>query len=239
MRSVLIRLITLALCVVHCGVAFAGRTIADDKFRQLEEMLPTPDEARRASGAPGAGYWQQRADYEIRATLDDVNQRLSGKANITYTNKSPDHLKYLWVQLDQNIFEHDSTGSQVSTAPGFGEFSYKRLDYYLAKETYDGGYKISVLDDDGKPLKYTIVDTMMRIDLPRPLRSGRAIEFSIAWNYNINNAKVIWGRTGYEYFEKDKNYIYEIAHWYPRMAAYTDVHGWHHKQFIGRGEFYP
>ncbi|MBT6175839.1 MAG: M1 family metallopeptidase [Deltaproteobacteria bacterium] len=239
MNSVFIRFVALSLCIFQGSVVFAaGRSIAEDKFRQLEEILPTPDEARRASGAPGAEYWQQRADYNIRATLDDVNQRLMGEADITYTNKSPDTLKYLWVQLDQNIFEHDSTSSLTQTAPGFEEFSYKRLDYYLARETYDGGYKIQkVLDDDGDALKFTIVDTMMRIDLPRPLRPGRSIEFSIAWDYNINNAKVIWGRTGYEYFEKDKNYIYEIAHWYPRMAAYTDVNGWHHKQFVGRGEF--
>lgn len=129
-----------ALVALQATLALgAGRTLADDKFRQLEEVLPTPNNLRRASGAPGPEYWQQRADYTIRATLDDVNQRVEGEAEITYTNHSPDSLSYLWVQLEQNIFEHDSTGSQTRTAPGFEEFSYKRLDYYLARETFDGG----------------------------------------------------------------------------------------------------
>ena len=210
----------------------------DDKFRQLEEILPTPNEQRLASGAPGPEYWQQRADYDIAVELDDVNQRITGQESITYTNNSRDPLPYLWMQLDQNIFQHDSTGMLSRNAPGFEEFSYRAFDHYLTRETFEGGYDIAaVQDDDGKPLPHTIVDTMMRIDLPKPLRPGKSIEFSVQWAYNINNAKVIWGRTGYEYFEKDDNYLYEIAQWYPRMVAYTDVNGWHHKQFVGRGEF--
>lgn len=212
----------------------------EDKFRQLEEILPTANAYRTASGAPGDKYWQQQANYDISVELNDTDQSIRGVETITYFNNSPDTLRYLWVQIDNNIFSPQSDSNLTQTAPsitsGLDTRTVKRL---LAYKEFDGSVKITkVLDaSNQKPLKHTIVKTMMRIDLPKPLRSGESTAFTIGWKYKINNARVIGGRTGYEYFPKDKNYIYEMAHWFPRMAAYTDATGWQHKQFLGRGEF--
>lgn len=238
--------LAVSVCLLVFGATFSvfskdnpfGKFDQEDKFRQLEEILPTPNVYRTASGAPGHKYWQQRADYDIDVTLDDEKQRLIGKESITYKNNSPDTLRYLWVQLDNNIFAPDSDAVKVSQAPGFGRVPFRSIRRMLKRESFDGGVKVTaVKDKKGKTLKHTIVKTMMRIDLPRVLKPGQKVKFSIDWNYNINPSKWIGGRTGCEYFPKDKNYIYEIAHWFPRMAAYTDVNGWQHKQFLGRGEF--
>ncbi|MCZ6835424.1 MAG: M1 family metallopeptidase [Planctomycetota bacterium] len=211
-----------------------------DKFRQLEEILPTPNAYRNASGAPGHGYWQQRADYVIDVELDDVNQRIIGSERITYHNNSPDSLKYLWLQLDNNNMMPDADSVMAAAAPDLDDngIPFGTLESLLARQVFDGGLKLTRVEDaDGNPLDHIVVKTMMRIDLPTPLKPGDSTTFEIDWNYNINDGKVIWARTGYEYFEKDDNYIYEISQWYPRMAAYTDVNGWQHKQFLGRGEF--
>lgn len=214
------------------------REIQDDRFRQLEEILPTPNIYRTASGAPGPQYWQQRADYVIDVELDDENQRIIGRETVTYYNHSPDTLTYLWLQLDGNLFTPDSDAALIRTAPNLDRLSFDALRSLLTRETFDGGVKIAeVLDAAGKALPYTVVKTMMRIDLPQPLKCGDSIQFSVAWSYRINDAKTLWGRTGYEYFPEDGNYIYEIAQWHPRMVAYTDATGWQHKQFLGRGEF--
>lgn len=210
-----------------------------DKFRQLDESLPTPNVYRTASGAPGHKYWQQRADYVINVEIDDKKQRLIGKEKISYTNHSPDILSYLWVQLDNNIFAPDSDTVLTQTSGSLsGEVRFASLRQALARREFDGSVKITAVNDAfDLPLEYHIVKTMMRIDLKKPLKPGETTIFSIDWSYNINNSRLVGGRTGYEYFKEDGNYIYEIAHWYPRMAAYTDVHGWQHKQFLGRGEF--
>ncbi len=209
-----------------------------DKFRQLEEVLPTPTAVRTASGAPGRDYWQQRADYVIDVTLDDENQRVSGTETVTYTNRSPDDLGYLWMQLDANIFKPDSDAVLTQTAPSLRRPSFRQIRSLLARQSFDGGVNISrVVDSSGQPLEFTVVKTMMRIDLDEPLAPGAELKFSVDWNYAINDARLIGGRTGYEYFEEDDNYIYEIAQWFPRMAAYNDVTGWQHKQFLGSGEF--
>lgn len=229
----------LALVFVCSGAAVAqDAVIESDKFRQLEEILPTPNDYRTASGAPGHAYWQQQADYVIDVTIDDEKQRLIGSETITYKNNSPDVLRYLWVQLDQNLFAPHSDGDLARTAPDFDDFSYRSMRRIVAREAFEGGLKISaVRDAAGAPLAHTIVKTMMRLDLPSPLGTGESVKFSIDWSYNINDAKAIRARSGYEFFEEDGNYIYEIAQWFPRMAAYTDVNGWQHKQFIGSGEF--
>ncbi len=208
-----------------------------DKFKQLEEILPTPNEYRNASGAPGHRYWQQRADYKIAAELDDLSHRITGTETITYYNNSPDTLTYLWVQLDQNIFAKDADNYSTRTAPELNGIPYSVVEN-VAKRDFDGGYKITAVKDaTGGALKNTIVKTMMRIDLKSPLAPGQNTVFSIDWNYNINDQRKLGGRTGYEFFPKDGNFIYEIAHWFPRMAAYNDVTGWQHKQFLGAGEF--
>jgi hypothetical protein len=208
-----------------------------DKFRQLEEILPTPNDQRTASGAPGRAYWQQRADYDIDVTLDDVKQRITGKETVTYYNQSPDPLTYLWLQLDQNLFRKDSDTALTAPAPSLERPTFETLDT-LVNRDFDGGFQIAaVTDATGKPLPHTIVKTMMRIDLPVPLAPGKSVVFGVAWSYNINDAKRLGGRSGYEFFPKDGNYIYEIAQWFPRLAAYNDVSGWQHKQFLGSGEF--
>jgi hypothetical protein len=223
---------------------YATKPLPTDKFRQLEELLPTPNEQRTASGAPGRGYWQQRADYTIDAELNDANQSIAGRETIVYSNHSPDPLTYLWLQLDANLHAKNSDANIASSLGGRGagdpldKFPYRSLESILAHETYDSALKISeVSDEAGRPLAHTIVKTMMRVDLPAPLAPGANTTFHVAWSYFVNDAKIVGGRSGYEYFEKDKNYIYEIAQWFPRMAVYNDTMGWQHKQFIGRGEF--
>ena len=210
-----------------------------DRFFQIESWLPTPNAQRTASGAPGPAYWQQRADYDIDIALDDENQRLSGVAKITYHNHSPHSLRYIWVQLDQNRFRPDSDSVAVTPAPSLSpRISFQGLNSILARQSFEGGYKIeSVLDADEQPMDYTVVKTMMRIDLDQPLKPGLSRSFQIRYSYNIVNAKVIRARGGYEHFEDDDNYIYEIAQWFPRVVSYTDYKGWQHKQFLGRGEF--
>ncbi len=230
--------------VLSFVVAFvAVATIAGqdrDRFRQLEEILPTPNEQRAASGAPGHRYWQQRADYVIDVELDDEARRIVGSEVVAYQNNSPDALGYLWMQIDNNIFDRNSIGTLSQTAPEFstGKIPYKEMARMLALEDFDGAVNIQfVKDERGRPLKHTIVGTMMRIELDRPLAPGGQLRFSVGWDYLINDATTIRFRTGYEHFEEDGNTLYEIAHWYPRMVAYTDVNGWHHKQFVGSGEF--
>jgi hypothetical protein len=228
----------LCLAFAPAVVRSQSKTNPSDKFRQLEEILPTPNEQRAASGAPGRSYWQQRADYQINVELDDVNQRITASETITYHNQSPDALAYLWLQLDQNIWRQDSDARLTQTAPNFERVPLNQIENLLHARTFEGGYRITaVRDAKGAPLRHTINKTMMRVDLPQPLAPGQSVSFSVDWNYNVNDQRKIGGRTGYEFFPKDGNYLYEIAHWFPRMAAYNDVSGWQHKQFLGAGEF--
>ena len=237
--------LALTLASTLLAQPYTTKPLPTDKFRQLEELLPTPNAQRTASGAPGHAYWQQRADYVIDATLDDTKQSLTGAATITYNNASPDALAYLWLQLDPNIFAHGSDNRVTSgiprATPGanpLDKFPYASLEALLLQESYDSDLKISaVTDAAGTALPHTVVKTMMRIDLPAPLAPGAKTTFKVSWSYLINNAKLLSLRCGYEYFEKDKNYLYEIAQWFPRMAAYNDTMGWQHKQYLGRGEF--
>jgi len=206
------------------------------KFEQLGTTLPTPNSYRTASGAPGHEYYQQKADYDMDITLDDKNQTISGKIKITYTNNSPDQLDYLWLQLDQNMRAKDSETKAISTmsldnGSSFGEI--KRLH-----NDFDGGFKIeSVKGANGNDAKYTVVKTMMRVDLDQPLKSGESTVLSLDYWYNINDRMEIGGRSGYEYFEEEDNYLYTIAQFFPRMCVYNEVEGWQNKQFLGRGEF--
>jgi hypothetical protein len=238
-----------ALCLATSAIAADPPNSGfDDKFRQLDELLPTPTTIRTASGAPGHAYWQQRADYTIRATLDEAHRSISGSETINYHNHSPDTLNYLWVQLDQNIFKPNSdarTTATVASRDAWGKprgpedgMKFDSMRNMLEARTFDGGFKIaSVKDGSGRPLHYVINRTMMRIDLPQPLKPGASVPFSVEWSFNIPEQKIIGGRSGYEKFEEDKNDLFEIAQWFPRMAAYYDVTGWQHKQFLGQGEF--
>ena len=227
----------LCLSVVLSGNVFAKNTIADDKFRQLEENLPTPNTYRTASGAPGHQYWQQQVNYKINITLDDKTQILTGDEVITYQNNSPDTLRYLWLQLDQNRMKRGSDYKTTRTAPK-KKVTYKGLRNAIATPEFDGGNKIlKVTNGSNKALDYTISGTMMRVDLPTPLKSGTSTKLKIEWSYHLHEQKVLGGRSGYEYFKEDDNYLYEVAGWFPRAAAYYDVMGWQNKQFLGNGEF--
>ena len=218
------------------GAAHPGGHYAKDPFRQIDELLPDPNEIRAANGAPGPEYWQQRADYKIKVVLDDKEQRISGSETIAYTNNSSIALTYLWVQLDQNRFEQQALGHQAMEAPDFDSIGFRTLRGELSREDFEGGYQIkSVHDDSRQPLSYSIIDTMMRVEVS--VKPGATTTFGIDWEHNIVNAKAIRARGGYEYFKEDDNYIYTIAQWYPRIAAFTDINGWQNKQFLGRGEF--
>ncbi len=210
-----------------------------NKFEQLGTILPTPNEYRTASGAPGPKYWQQRADYDIKATLDEKNLMLHGAETVTYFNNSPDVLIYIWLRLDEN--EHSSVknagyadGSSLSRS-----FSPTAIDK-LADEKKDNGYGVNILkatDALGKNLKYTVNKTMMRIELPTSLKPGQKFVFKIDWNYKISDRMTIGGRGGYEFFPEDGNHLFTMAQWFPRLAVYSDFQGWQHHQFTGRGEF--
>jgi hypothetical protein len=207
-----------------------------DKFRQLDQELPTPNEQRTASGAPGHAYWQMKADYDITVEIDDASQKLTGTETITYHNQSPDKLEYLWLQLDQNIFEPGSDANLIRTGTIGDSVSLKTLERWT--QPFDGGFRItSVTDAAGAKLKYTINKTMMRIDLPKPLAPGAVYSFKVAWWFPINDRDKVGGRSGYEHFPEEDNYLYTIAQFYPRMCAYMDYSGWMHKQFLGQGEF--
>ena len=215
-----------------------GQTPAQwgQKFEQLGTSLPTPNTYRTASGAPGKDYWQQRADYKIELTLDDVKQQIEGTEAITYFNQSPDPLDYLWLQLDQNFRAQDSETPLVTEY--FMKDSVSAKELFTIQNNFDGGFRIDkVLDEAGQPLAYFINKTMMRINLEHPLLPGAQMTFQVDWHYKINDRMSLGGRSGYEYFPKDDNYSYTIAQFYPRMAVYDDVEGWQNKQFLGRGEF--
>ncbi len=210
-----------------------------NKFEQLGTILPTPNAYRTASGAPGPNYWQQRADYDIKCALDEKNLKLTGTETITYTNNSPDVLSYLWFQLDEN--EHSnrknsgyqdigSLSNQVNAAELRG----------LTTSKEDNGYGINIVkltNAEGKPLSHTVNKTMMRVDLPTPLKPGQKYKLNIQWNYKVSDRYIQGGRGGYEYFPKDGNHLFTMAQWYPRLCVYSDFQGWQNHQFTGRGEF--
>ena len=228
------KLIKVSLLLIIALPTFAQTAFnANGRFEQLESTLPTPNSYRTASGSPGKDYWQQRADYDIKVELDDINRKITGTETITYFNNSPDELPYLWIQLDQNLFEKNSASKTTATGEiknGIPASAFKDLT-----NPKDFGYKITAVKDaKGNPLRHTINQTMMRIDLTTPVKSGGSVSFNIDWNYLITE---YYGRSGYEFFAKDGNSNYFIAHWFPRMAVYNDVYGWQHKQFLGQGEF--
>ncbi len=209
-----------------------------NKFRQLKEMLATPNSQHTASGAPGKDYSQQKVDYDMSIVLDDNNQKITGNETITYHNNSDDTLKYLWVQLDQNVRAKDSKTPDITSSSKIPEKLNKRWYDAMFSEPFDGGFNImSVQNIDGSNLSHTINQTMMRINLPEPLASGEKFQFKISWWYNINNHRINRGRSGYEHFTEDGNNNYVIAQFYPRLCVYDNVEGWQNDQFWGRSEF--
>ncbi|MDP4679929.1 MAG: M1 family metallopeptidase [Cyclobacteriaceae bacterium] len=229
---------TLLLAVLIAPFWSMAQDKWEQKFEQLGTMIPSANSYRTASGAPGKDYWQQKVDYIIEAELDDENQSISGKESITYINNSPDALDYLWVQLDQNL-RSNSSDTPLVTESGMPEsISGKGLQNLIKDFDFDGGFEIGeVTTINGKLLHYFINKTMMRVDLPESLETGKKYTFNIEWTFNIQDRMNMGGRSGYEYFPKDDNYLYAIAQWFPRMAVYDDLEGWQNKQFLGMGEF--
>ena len=210
-----------------------------NRFEQLGTILPTPNNYRTASGAPGHEYWQQRADYDISAYLDEDKLNLKGSETITYYNNSPDELEYLWIQLDENQQSSVKNAGYDSSSMLPKQTSNTRL---TATElpAKDNGFGVNlekVTDAEGKPLSYVVNKTMMRIDLPKKLKKGETFKFKIDWNYNISDRMKMGGRGGYEFFPEDGNYLFTMTQWYPRLCVYSDFQGWQNHQFTGRGEF--
>jgi hypothetical protein len=198
--------------------------------------LPEANRVRAPNGAPGPAYWQQRADYTIRATLDTATRRLSGTEQIRYTNNSPDTLRFVWMQLDQNLFRPGSIGSLLFAAESrFGGAGF------------EGGFEIASLTQTSSPaptgtrkrsarpsapvaLRHRVDDTMMYVDLATPIPPGGTTTFDLAYAFNVpEHGADRMGRDGS---------LYELAQWYPRMAVYDDVHGWNTDKYLGQGEFY-
>ena len=234
----------LFICLIlMVSIFFLNRTVTlaqkknqENQFRQLYQELPTPNEYRTASGAPGPKYWQQRADYNMSIELNENTQRLYGTETITYFNNSPEKLRYLWLQLDQNIRAKDSMTKKTGTGSISDTMSFR----YLEREhlDFDGGFKIEyVKDQKGKDLHYKVVNTMMRVDLPATLKPHSRYSFKVKWWFNINDSSKLGGRSGFDYYEKDGNHVFTIAQFFPRLAVYNETEGWQHKQFLGSGEF--
>ena len=232
-------LLLFAICFV--GSSYAQKTkeghTNQNKFRQLKQELPTPNLQRTASGAPGKEYTQQQVDYKMDIVLDDANTKITGSETITYHNNSADELAYLWVQLDQNMRAADSKTPDIQPTSLPKKMSKNRFERSFPEKPFDGGFNImSVTNTDGSKLSHTINQTMMRINLPKPLASGETFEFNISWWYNINNHRTQGGRSGYEHFDENDNNNYVIAQFYPRMCVYDNVEGWQNDQFWGRSE---
>ena len=210
-----------------------------NKFEQLGTILPTPNSYRTASGAPGHEYWQQRADYEINAYLDEEKLNLKGSETITYYNNSPDELEYLWLQLDENDTSNTKDAGYQSSSTLAKQISSDRLKA-TELPVKDNGFGINlekVTDANGNALSYVVNKTMMRIDLPKKLKKGETFKFKIDWNYNIPDRMKQGGRGGYEFFPEDGNHLFTMTQWYPRLCVYSDNQGWQNHQFTGRGEF--
>ncbi len=227
-------LFKITLLFIPIGLLGQNPNLNYNKFKQLKEEIATPNNYRTASGAPGHEYYQNEANYVMDLTLNDQEQKITGEETITYVNNSPDQLEYLWLQLDQNKRAQNSESFIIRTG---GIKSMNTRSIKQLEPDFEGGFNITEVKNKGGELDYVINHTMMRINLKKPLQPGGEFEFSIKWWYNVNNRMEIGGRSGYEYFEKDDNYLYTIAQFFPRMCVYNDVEGWQNKQFLGQGEF--
>jgi len=223
--------------LLGAGVFSTQAQVLGSKFEQLDYLLPTPNTYRTSDGSPGHEYWQQKADYKINVTLDDTKQWIKGSETITYYNNSPNELRYLWLQLDQNLFSKESNTYKTETFDLDGNSSRNLIGWAAGANSPHGFVISNVKDSKGGLLQYKENYTMMRIDLPEPLKKGQKFTFSLDWSFYVIDTEKMGGRGGYEYFPADGNYLYEMAQWFPRMCVYSDVYGWQHKQFLGRGEF--
>ena len=240
------KLVSTCLLIIASATVLIAQDIRNNptsnhgnKFEQLGTILATPNEYRTASGAPGPKYWQQRADYDIKATLDEKKLLLTGAETVTYFNNSPDVLTYLWLQLDENEHSTVNNGGFPEESRMGRAVTPATIDKLMEQKSDNGlGHIISSLTDAlGAKLKYTINGTMMRIDLPAALKPGQKFTFKLNWSYKITDRMTVAGRGGFEYFPEDGNYLFTMAQWYPRLCVYSDFQGWQNHQFTGRGEF--
>ena len=240
------KLVSTCLLIIASATVLIAQDIRNNptsnhgnKFEQLGTILATPNEYRTASGAPGPKYWQQRADYDIKATLDEKKLLLTGAETVTYFNNSPDVLTYLWLQLDENEHSTVNNGGFPEESRMGRAVTPATIDKMMEQKSDNGlGHIISSLTDAlGAKLKYTINGTMMRIDLPAALKPGQKFTFKLNWSYKITDRMTVAGRGGFEYFPEDGNYLFTMAQWYPRLCVYSDFQGWQNHQFTGRGEF--
>ncbi|HKP75135.1 MAG TPA: M1 family metallopeptidase [Longimicrobiaceae bacterium] len=216
--------VTLAAAPLHAQSRELA--VADTSpFRHLE--LPAPNEVRTGSGRPGAKYWQQRVDYRIAATLDSARNELRGRETIHYVNHSPDALPYLWIFLEQNICAPNSITNTLNQPP----LAFADVSFDFSCGGFHGGLTLESATVPGMPgARMFTYGTTARIDLPRPLAPGEAVDLEFAWRFNV--PEMGSGRMGHD------GPLYELGQWYPRMAVYDDVRGWNHEPFIGAGEFY-
>jgi len=183
---------------------------------------------RSASGKPGHAYWQNRADYTIKVSLDDQKDLVSGQVTLSYTNNSPDELNYLWFQLDQNLFHEDSRGQAI--------LPLEQSRYGSPNSDFKGGYNLSSIQlADGRKATYEIIDSRMRVELPTPLAAGGStVSLKIDYSYTIPEFGA--DRTGILPSKNGK--VYTVAQWYPRLCVYDDILGWNTEPYTGPGEFY-
>lgn len=222
MRTLPTHILVLVLLFALASIAAGDPDRPFDAFAPID--LPTPTDVRLGSGAPGPAYWQQRVDYVIDATLDANSQRLSATLQATYHNHSPHALDYVWVQLEQNLFRSDSIGTRSRTGGG---------PMRAMEEDFDGGYDIPYIRSGGQELRFTVYDTLARIELPEPIEPGETYTFELAFAFDM---PPYLRRMGAEDVEQGR--IFEYAQWFPHLCNYDDVHGWNTLPYAGSGEFY-
>lgn len=220
-------------CLLVVGLQAAAQT--NSVYDQHEAFAPFfypayGDEVRSADGSPGPKYWQNKADYKIDASIDDAQHRVAGQVQITYTNNSPQALPFLWLQLDQNIYSLQSRGVAATAIAG---------GRWANRNAFDGGYAIKsvTLIENGKesPVTYNVVDTRMKITLPRAVKSnGGNTQVKIAYEFTVPE----YGTDRMGRLQTQNGWIYEIAQWFPRLCVYDNVQGWNTLPYLGQGEFY-
>ena len=233
------RLLSILFSILISSYIYAQDQSYQGKFEPIDNMVAPPNVYRSANGAPGKAYWQQRADYKIKASLNENNNTLSGDETITYFNNSPDDLSYLWIQLEQNVNKKENEDFGYAFGTIRDSMNTQHMQYLTRAIDFPAGYTIKYIKDaNGTALKSLVNNTMMKVLLSQPLKSGESLTFSIGWSYHITDRSMyLLSREGYEYFPEDNNTVYLIAHWFPRMAVYNDTEGWQNKQFQKLGEF--
>ncbi|MEO8582824.1 MAG: M1 family metallopeptidase [Flavitalea sp.] len=228
-----LRKVTFAIGLLLIGHLMKAQTLSN--FNAHEAFAPQfypfyGDEFRTADGRPGPKYWQNRADYRINATLNDEDQSIRGSVSITYTNNSPQALSFVWLQLDQNIYNLKSRGVSA-TAVGGGRWANRN--------EFNGGYTIKSVDiiQNAKQTKsqFEISDTRMKINLPKTLKAnGGFVTIKIIYSFIVPE----YGSDRMGRLQTKNGWVYEIAQWYPRMCVYDNVQGWNTLPYLGQGEFY-